>query len=495
MTIVRNYSDLSPAMRDALTTINNGGTVKRTTGDALVRRDLAIYAGSDYYKLTEAGERARTRIVADVPAKVAYYLDRARELGLTVERSEDAGSLKSWTIASPNPIDNSQVWLYWGPGARGGRLGFTLYYGPNTKTRRNAPLRYINYTMQTMSESLQRHHEREAARLVEQRAATAERMAECQAALAEVFAELDGAEIPGEQETRAAEQQQLTVTQWRGRKNLLHEELNLSTVHANDGTGFPLCRPDGVLPSDTTEVIFLVDCQVCLFKINAPATHPGRLTMPDPHGPDAVYDASGKWVAGPPVPEPVRTLECGCPARIVADEGHQEGCVHHSIDPSRPGWFMVGQYIYDHQADVHASVTGVTLGSDGRVSAVAVSLNGGYGDTWRWYGDHPESVGPIQLLEGPHVGLGDSELRSWPQRRAAIGRVRNVLTDQCLSGWPAAGEDRAGYYVLVNIPRGVDPERHRVLLSRYMPYPATVEIRRSQAGQVGDAIIIRPRED
>ena len=65
--------------------------------------------------------------------------------------------------------------------------------------------------------------------------------------------------------------------------NLLHEELNLSTVHANDGTDRPLCGAP-ILGGEMTAVTYPVDCAACLKH---------------------------------------RTLDCGCPDQIMADEGHQ----------------------------------------------------------------------------------------------------------------------------------------------------------------------------
>lgn len=470
MTIVRNYSDLSPAMRNALL---EEATTKRQVADALVRRDMVTVLPSSRglwpLELTKAGRRAADHIRADVPAKVAPIIDRAREAGLDVARSEESGTLKSWTISSPNPVDNTQIWLYWAPAARGGRLGATLYFG-SAGTKRNTALRMIYITIGSMADSLQRHHDREAARQRVEHQHTQERMAEAQAALAQVFTELDCAEIPSDEETRAAEACGLTVTQLRAKraevanemvdmlrageaKNLLHEELNLSTVHASDETGQPLCRPHGVLTNEMTLVDYPVDCRACLAR---------------------------------------RTLECGCPARIVADEGHQEGCIHHEIDPHRPGWFLVGQHIYDHQADVHAHVTDVQFRSDGRVRAVGVSVQGGYGGRWAYYGDHPESRGGLDLLEGPHTGVPEADRRPWPSHAPkALGQVRTLLTDQMLSGWAACGHDGTIY---VNLPRGVEPLRHLVLISRYLPYPCNV-MHRPALGAVGDTIVITPRKD
>ncbi|HJW36570.1 MAG TPA: hypothetical protein VJ769_08020, partial [Actinomycetes bacterium] len=157
MTIVSNYSDLSPAMRAGL---GHWNTAKAGTRKALIARGLV----QDHRGvLTEAGQRAQAHLLADVPAKVAPYLDRARQAGLEIRRPDDSGTLKSWTISTPNPIDRTQIWLYWSPGARGGRLAVTVYYGPHTKTK-CPPLRHINYTIQAMAESLDRHNQREAAK-------------------------------------------------------------------------------------------------------------------------------------------------------------------------------------------------------------------------------------------------------------------------------------------------------------------------------------------
>jgi hypothetical protein len=476
MTIVRNYSDLSPAMRSALL---EEATTKRQVADALVRRNMVTVLPSRRglwpLELTEAGRRAADHIRADVPTKVAPIIDRAREAGLDVARSEESGTLKSWTISSPNPVDNTQIWLYWAPAARGGRLGATLYFG-SAGTKRNTALRMIYITIGSMADSLRRHHDREAARQRVEHQHTQERMAEAQAALAQVFTELDGAEIPSDEETRAAEACGLTVTQLRAKraeiademvdmlrtgeaKNLLHEELNLSTVHAADETGQPLCRPHGVLANEMTLVDYPVDCRACLAQ---------------------------------------RTLECGCPAQLVADEGHQEGCSDTTPvlgDPARPGWFLVGQHIYDHQADVHAQVAEVCFGATGQVAAVSVTINGGHGGKWHWYGEHPESIGSLDRLEGRHIGLVEAHRRDWPSLPTARTRVSLVLFDQKLSGWVSTSIMDDAIYV--NLPSGTDPVRHLILLERYIPYRCTVKLRfsRPRGSIVGDTIIIRARKD
>lgn len=181
------------------------------------------------------------------PAKVQRIIDHAQRQGLTVKREKDAGDLQAWTIGTPNPIDNTQVWLYYTPGPRGGRLAITIYYGSHTKPKRNAPRRWAFYTIENMADSLKRHQEREARGIAEEAQQIADREtvsdADLQAAIdtaetagatnrvavyrqarkiraarvamAQLGRELDGMEIPNDEETQRAERFGLTVHQLR----------------------------------------------------------------------------------------------------------------------------------------------------------------------------------------------------------------------------------------------------------------------------------------
>jgi hypothetical protein len=401
MTIVRNYSDLSPVMRDTLLIgeADTPRTALQVTGDALQCRGLVDGIGNNWYRLTDAGKRARAALekAATIPLKIQPWLDKAESLGLEVHESERSGSLRSWTIGTPNPIDNTQVWIYFTDSPRGGRVGFTVYHGSSVRPTRKATRRFASIAMNDMGESLQRHLAREAAKDAAEEAELAALdpsnpappgwdLDTARSALGQVFAELDGAVIPNDDETQRAEAAGLTVSQLRER-----------------------------------------------------------------------------------------------------------------VDPARPGWFMVGQIIFDNIAKTYHQVTAVELGSDGKVARVAVTLNGGHGGKWYWFGDHPDATADLGMLEFS-VGLDDDRRRPWPKGlRAAHEAVRLVLIDQVLSGW-VAGQvyetPEQGYYLVVNVPDGTDPTRHLELLRRYVPYRNTiVELSSSAQYDRYPTIVIRARED
>lgn len=361
MTVVSNYASLSPPMRTAL----REGYANLATLHALESQGMAMQAvgvsqrGSQWpLTLTAAGERAAAALIKseEIPLKIQPWLDKATALGLEVSESERSGSLRSWTVDTPNPIDNTQVWIYWTDSARGGRVGFTVYHGSSVRPTRKATRRFAAIAMTDMGESLQRHLDREA--------------------------------------RKAAE---LAI------------------------------EPADAVPSTV-----------------------------------------------------VPTVE------------------RHQADPTRPGWLVVGQHIHDHVTGDSYQVTAVELGRDGKVARVAVTVNGGYGGAWRWYGDHPDAFAGLQILEGDHIGLAGHDRRPWPRLRAAHEAIRRLLMDQVLSGW-AAGivyeKPADGGYVVVNIPDGTDPTRHLELLRRYVPYRATVELRSSTTYDRYSTIVIEPRKD
>lgn len=111
--IVSNYTDLSPAMRDALI---GRSTTRRGTADALVRRNLVSVLpsrdGAWPLELTETGERARATFVEPdkaIPAKVASLLEKAEKRGLEIKEEGRGEAIRRWTISSPNPIDEEPV--------------------------------------------------------------------------------------------------------------------------------------------------------------------------------------------------------------------------------------------------------------------------------------------------------------------------------------------------------------------------------------------------
>lgn len=278
------------------------------------------------------------------PAKVQSWLDRAAEFGLTVEHRSYSGQspdVSSWVISSPNPIDETQLWLYWSPGTKGGRLTIIHYRGHLTAGRRKSTVRAsrleASWHLTDMRDSLSRHQEREARK---------------------------------------------------------------------------------------------------------------QDTQPAPRQPD----------------------------------------------PARPGWFMVDQGITvpaSERTRVHYRVASITYTKSGRVQAVAVSTNGGYGPSWTWFGDHDQAQGDLNHLENPDVGMPDTDRRAWPRHLATAKQAINlVLRDQCLSGWANTSTVFDG--ILVTLPRGVDPYRHLVLLRRYQPYLG-VEVRELRQPATMPLILIKPK--
>lgn len=162
-------------------------------------------------------------------------------------------------------------------------------------------------------------------------------------------------------------------------------------------------------------------------------------------------------------------------------------------DPARPGWFMVGQVIMDRWAGTSHTVLDVEH-RNGRTSSVLVSRDGGYGKPV-WYGDAPDAIAPLSALEGPHIGRPENTMRAWPKSiYSAIEATKLTLHDQCLSGYVLAAPNQRG--VVVNLPRDTDPERHLILLQRYMPYPCHVGIHQVSPPSEGRycTLLITPKE-
>lgn len=68
--------------------------------------------------------------MAPPPAKLAPFLGRAERLGLLVRESDDETStIRAWTVG-PDPAEryvSHQLFVYWTPGTRGGRVSFYCY--------------------------------------------------------------------------------------------------------------------------------------------------------------------------------------------------------------------------------------------------------------------------------------------------------------------------------------------------------------------------------
>lgn len=427
MTVITNYSDLSPAMRAAL--IN--GHAGEATRHALEARGLvkiSTVTGPAAFALTEAGQRAVAVLTnpdtPPPPAKVAPLLDRATAGGLTVKWDDFGLQLETagiWTITSPNPVDNTEVWIHWTKGPNGGRLNMRRYY-PNLPERQ----RVVKLTRQgviialdMMIRSLARHLER-------QQAEVDRLVAEC--TLGTINEALEAAEKSGAEHY-------IELYSMAKAKFMANARAALGQVFA---------ELDGAV-------------------VDSPASIP----------PDAL-------------------LECGCPARVAADCGHQEGCATlEQPDPTRRGWFMIDQIIIVGGDYLQVCAVESGLQSGGKVARVAVTINGGAGGKWWWYGDHPDAIGLLSRLEGGDVGLPESMKRAWPRTgHAAKVAVENLLQEQCLSGWVAASSHTE---VHIHLQAGTDPYRHSVLIPRYLPYrDATVTVR--PGAMIGPTIVIKHEE-
>lgn len=65
------------------------------------------------------------------PTKVQGLLDAARAAGLAIEFIPDEGKylypMHTWSITSGSPNDHDALWIYWIPGANGGRVRLVRY--------------------------------------------------------------------------------------------------------------------------------------------------------------------------------------------------------------------------------------------------------------------------------------------------------------------------------------------------------------------------------
>lgn len=124
------------------------------------------------------------RLEEFVPEKPARFLAKALRRGLTVRQHTNTsvtGGL-GWTIESPNPIDDWQLWLYFQGGSRGGTLTISRYTPSTTRKSNTTKLtqQMAGVTIDDMGDALDRHNAR---------------IAEAEAAMRQVGAELDGATV------------------------------------------------------------------------------------------------------------------------------------------------------------------------------------------------------------------------------------------------------------------------------------------------------------
>lgn len=105
-----------------------------------------------------------SRLFELTPEKPKRFLEKALRRGLTVRLHGTTTDATGWTIESTNPIDDWQLWLYFQPGARGGKLTISRYT-PTTTTRSNTKKltqREASITIDDMGDALDRHNAREA---------------------------------------------------------------------------------------------------------------------------------------------------------------------------------------------------------------------------------------------------------------------------------------------------------------------------------------------
>lgn len=101
---------------------------------------------------------ATIMLIANAPAKVQRFVRTAHDRGLNVSLD---GS--TYTVSSPNPIDEFQLWLHFAPGANGGRLTATLYTPSNKRPTKKLTQQNALYWIHDMADALDRHNARQAA--------------------------------------------------------------------------------------------------------------------------------------------------------------------------------------------------------------------------------------------------------------------------------------------------------------------------------------------
>jgi hypothetical protein len=105
--------------------------------------------------------------VALAPEKARRFLTKALDRGLTVRlhtNTSVVGAL-GWTIESPNPIDDWELWLYFTPGSRGGSLKIHRYIPATSGKAAPTKLTFAmtGIAIDDMGDALDRHHARQAA--------------------------------------------------------------------------------------------------------------------------------------------------------------------------------------------------------------------------------------------------------------------------------------------------------------------------------------------
>lgn len=177
------------------------------------------------------------------PAKVQPWLNRALERNLTVWQNTTLRDTQGWTIESPNPVDDWQLWLFFEPSTRGGRLTITRYTPSITRKANSTKLTRVqaSVTIDNMGDGLDRYHEREAAKARRNAHAAAPTIAEAEAALRQVGRELDGAVLAPEVTPATADTQARET---------------LSTLRVNGRFAIRMART-GAIPRSTTGTVRL----------------------------------------------------------------------------------------------------------------------------------------------------------------------------------------------------------------------------------------------
>lgn len=97
-------------------------------------------------------------LIAVAPAKIRNLLEPAHARGLTISLTDH-----TYGVASPNPIDDHQLWFHYTPGRNGGRISVTLYR-PNYSRSRMTTItqRDARSWITEMADGLDRHNARQA---------------------------------------------------------------------------------------------------------------------------------------------------------------------------------------------------------------------------------------------------------------------------------------------------------------------------------------------
>jgi len=468
------------------------------------------------------------------PTKVQRLLDSAAERGLSVTYDGSVnGSLTTshtWTIKSGASHDRDALWLYWHAGPNGGSLAIDYYQPDRGAGRSNAKRitrRQAHQQMQWMRETLERHQEREVARAV---------------------IETNHAANVGEPRC-TVEHPELTPAGrslpclLRGPHDVHQDSMNrkwtVETPASDSAQQSQERRPEMIKPAVVTNGSDLSPGMKMTLRRGSP--HEPRLSTRttinalvarglavDMGGGFCCLTDQGRKVrAALEVPrsespdEPLAA--CGCPERIIQDEGHQDGCALYGADlarsaqiradaetagdealavqitreriamgknapaspwkyptnPQDPNWLRADQII--HRAGEILTVVAVII-HQGVLRSVAVSVNGGYGRRLRWYGDYAEpTAGPVSVLFDDQCGLPVVERGGWPRSLvSAHETVRRILEEQRLDGWVIGKlydeKKHGGGYIVVQVPARQDPARHLALLERYVPYVCNVRL-------------------